>query len=181
MESRPLVASEQPSLPGHQAVGTVEAVGSAVRGWPVGEGAGAGWLGATDGACDSCLAERENLCPNAQFTGYDRDGGYAALARSMLSSTAMLARRSQLKAPEFSDPWFANGRSCIGRKPGPMISEIRATTVNLRQTGDWKSAHRSTWTGAVVSPRERPCSRLGRGDGKAVWRRCRYRSMAWSP
>jgi len=36
-----------------------------------------GWLAATDGTCDACLAGRENLCPNAQFTGFDRDGGYA--------------------------------------------------------------------------------------------------------
>jgi propanol-preferring alcohol dehydrogenase len=66
-----------PLIPGHQAVGTVEAVGSTVRGWSVGERAGVGWLAATDGTCDECLAGRENLCPNAQFTGYDRDGGYA--------------------------------------------------------------------------------------------------------
>ena len=72
-----LPAHRLPVVPGHQAVGIVEAVGSAVRGWSVGERAGVGWLAATDGTCDACLGGRENLCPNAQFTGYDRDGGYA--------------------------------------------------------------------------------------------------------
>lgn len=72
-----LASHRLPLVPGHQAVGIVEAVGSAVRGWSVGERAGVGWLGATDGTCAVCLAGRENLCPNAQFTGYDRDGGYA--------------------------------------------------------------------------------------------------------
>ena len=29
------------------------------------------------GACDYCASGRENLCPNARFTGYQIDGGYA--------------------------------------------------------------------------------------------------------
>jgi propanol-preferring alcohol dehydrogenase len=36
------------------------------------------WLGWTCGACRYCLSGRENLCERAQFTGYDRDGGYAS-------------------------------------------------------------------------------------------------------
>jgi alcohol dehydrogenase, propanol-preferring len=35
------------------------------------------WLGWTDGTCEYCTSERENLCPNALFTGRDIDGGYA--------------------------------------------------------------------------------------------------------
>jgi propanol-preferring alcohol dehydrogenase len=38
---------------------------------------GVPWLGWTDGDCRYCLAELENLCDRAQFTGYDRDGGFA--------------------------------------------------------------------------------------------------------
>jgi propanol-preferring alcohol dehydrogenase len=72
-----LPSQRLPLIPGHQAVGTVEAVGSDVRGWSVGERAGVGWLASTDGTCNECLAGRENLCPDARFTGYDRDGGYA--------------------------------------------------------------------------------------------------------
>lgn len=73
-----LPSHRSPLVPGHQVVGKVEGVGSAVRGWSIGERAGVGWLGGTDGTCDACLSDRENLCPNAQFTGYDRDGGYAS-------------------------------------------------------------------------------------------------------
>jgi propanol-preferring alcohol dehydrogenase len=35
------------------------------------------WLGRTDGTCGYCTSGRENLCDSAQFTGYDRDGGFA--------------------------------------------------------------------------------------------------------
>ncbi len=35
------------------------------------------WLGYVDGTCRFCRSDRENLCVAAQFTGLDRDGGYA--------------------------------------------------------------------------------------------------------
>jgi propanol-preferring alcohol dehydrogenase len=41
---------------------------------------GVPWLGWTDGTCRYCLADLENLCDRAQFTGYDRDGGFAEYA-----------------------------------------------------------------------------------------------------
>ena len=41
---------------------------------------GVPWLGWTDGTCRYCLADLENLCDRAQFTGYDRDGGFSEYA-----------------------------------------------------------------------------------------------------
>ena len=64
----------QPKLPlvlGHQIVG--EVVGEDRR-------VGVPWLGWTDGECRYCRAGLENLCDRAQFTGYDRDGGYGEYA-----------------------------------------------------------------------------------------------------
>lgn len=72
-----LGAKRLPIIPGHQAVGRVEALGEGVSGWRVGERAGVAWLAGADGTCAACLRGRENLCPNAIFTGWDRDGGYA--------------------------------------------------------------------------------------------------------
>jgi propanol-preferring alcohol dehydrogenase len=48
----------------------------------VGEGrrVGVPWLGWTDGTCRYCVTDLENLCDRAQFTGYDRDGGFAEYA-----------------------------------------------------------------------------------------------------
>ena len=66
-----------PVVPGHQAVGRVEAVGAEVVGWDIGDRAGVAWLASTDGVCRFCTSDRENLCPDARFTGWDRDGGYA--------------------------------------------------------------------------------------------------------
>jgi propanol-preferring alcohol dehydrogenase len=66
-----------PVVPGHQAVGIVDAVGPGVEGWQVGERAGTTWLAGFDGTCSFCRSGRENLCRAASFTGYDRDGGFA--------------------------------------------------------------------------------------------------------
>jgi alcohol dehydrogenase, propanol-preferring len=69
-----------PKLPlvlGHQVVGRVLSRGAAVQHLGLGERVGVPWLGWTDGTCQYCLSGRENLCPNARFTGYQLDGGYA--------------------------------------------------------------------------------------------------------
>ena len=66
-----------PVVPGHQAVGSVEALGEGVDGWGVGDRAGVAWLAGACGDCARCDAGRENLCEAAQFTGWDSDGGYA--------------------------------------------------------------------------------------------------------
>jgi propanol-preferring alcohol dehydrogenase len=76
-----IAAHELPIVPGHQAVGRVEALGAGVTGWRVGDRAGVAWLGGADGTCVQCRGGRENLCEAASFTGWDRDGGYATHMR----------------------------------------------------------------------------------------------------
>ncbi|MCG6659281.1 zinc-dependent alcohol dehydrogenase family protein [Halomonas campisalis] len=66
-----------PLIPGHEIVGDITALGQGVDDLQVGQRVGVPWLGGTCGACEYCLAGRENLCPQARFTGYTRDGGYA--------------------------------------------------------------------------------------------------------
>jgi propanol-preferring alcohol dehydrogenase len=69
-----------PIIPGHEIVGRVDAIGTAVKGLEPGERVGIPWLGHTDGVCPYCLMDRENLCDRALFTGFTRDGGYATAA-----------------------------------------------------------------------------------------------------
>ena len=66
-----------PIIPGHQIVGTVEAIGKKVSRYKVSDRAGVAWLNFTCGKCEFCLKGKENLCEKARFTGYDVDGGYA--------------------------------------------------------------------------------------------------------
>jgi propanol-preferring alcohol dehydrogenase len=69
-----------PLVPGHQVVGEVAAVGEGAERFVVGDAVGVPWLGWACGECRYCASGRENLCPNARFTGYTLDGGYAELA-----------------------------------------------------------------------------------------------------
>jgi propanol-preferring alcohol dehydrogenase len=78
-----LPARALPIVPGHQVVGHVLDVGSATTRWSVGDRVGVAWLGGACGECDRCRDGRENLCSDGEFTGWDRDGGYA---------TSMVAR-----------------------------------------------------------------------------------------
>jgi propanol-preferring alcohol dehydrogenase len=72
------VSARLPITPGHQVAGRVTAIGPGVVTLAVGELVGVGWLASTCGVCSFCRAGRENLCPNATFTGRDVDGGFAA-------------------------------------------------------------------------------------------------------
>jgi propanol-preferring alcohol dehydrogenase len=66
-----------PLIPGHEIVGHVVASGADAKRFKPGDRVGVPWLGWTDGECAYCRSGRENLCPNARFTGYTIDGGYA--------------------------------------------------------------------------------------------------------
>jgi len=66
-----------PIVPGHEIVGRVERCGNRVDGFEPGTRVGIPWLGWSCGACEFCLAGRENLCRRARYTGYQINGGYA--------------------------------------------------------------------------------------------------------
>jgi alcohol dehydrogenase, propanol-preferring len=72
-----LPARRLPIVPGHQVVGRVSDVGPGVTEWSVGDRVGVAWLAGSCGECERCRAGDENLCDEAEFTGWDRDGGYA--------------------------------------------------------------------------------------------------------
>jgi propanol-preferring alcohol dehydrogenase len=63
--------------PGHEIVGSVVELGTAVTGHAVGDRVGVAWLRQTCGSCRYCVRGAENLCPYSQYTGWDADGGYA--------------------------------------------------------------------------------------------------------
>jgi propanol-preferring alcohol dehydrogenase len=95
-----------PIIPGHQIVGYVEELGPGTTGWHIGDRAGVGWLASTCGKCARCLEGRENLCESAQFTGWDRDGGYA---------TQIIVREDfALRIPEIFDDVSAAPLLCGG-------------------------------------------------------------------
>jgi alcohol dehydrogenase, propanol-preferring len=75
-----LPRQKMPIVPGHQIVGTVEKLGQGCSKFNIGQRVCVAWLRHTCGECGFCMAEKENLCESARFTGYHADGGYAEYA-----------------------------------------------------------------------------------------------------
>ena len=79
-----------PRIPGHEVIGTIEAVGSQVpaEDWKPGTRVGVGWFCGSCGQCANCRRGNAFACQRIHgATGITRDGGYA---------THMLARMSAL-------------------------------------------------------------------------------------
>lgn len=72
-----LAHPKRPVVPGHEIVGRVVSLGAGVQAFQPGDRVGVPWLGWTCGVCRYCRSGQENLCPQARFTGYQIDGGYA--------------------------------------------------------------------------------------------------------
>lgn len=68
---------KSPVVLGHQVVGKVAGLGPGVTQLREGQRVGLFWLAWACGKCPFCRRGQENLCPNAQFTGYTLDGGFA--------------------------------------------------------------------------------------------------------
>jgi len=66
-----------PRVPGHELVGRIDALGSNVKGWAVGQRVGVGFLGGSCGYCEFCRNGDLVNCRNQEYTGIHSDGGYA--------------------------------------------------------------------------------------------------------
>jgi D-arabinose 1-dehydrogenase-like Zn-dependent alcohol dehydrogenase len=67
---------EYPRVPGHEVVGTIDALGDSVSGWAFGQRVGIGWHGGRDGDCIWCRRGDFGNCRNLQTPGISYDGGY---------------------------------------------------------------------------------------------------------
>jgi D-arabinose 1-dehydrogenase-like Zn-dependent alcohol dehydrogenase len=68
---------QYPRVPGHEIAGRVDAVGSDVTTWKVGQRVGVGWHGGHCFVCEPCRRGDFMLCKFVKVTGISFDGGYA--------------------------------------------------------------------------------------------------------
>ncbi|MEN0059813.1 MAG: alcohol dehydrogenase AdhP [Bdellovibrio sp.] len=71
------VKPHPPFIPGHEGVGYVSAVGSAVKNVKEGDRVGVPWLYTACGCCRHCLGGWETLCVDQKNTGYSVNGSFA--------------------------------------------------------------------------------------------------------
>ncbi len=74
--------SQFPLVPGHEAVGTVVALGGQAKGLKLGQRVGIGWSASSCLHCHQCLSGDHNLCPTTQGTIVGRHGGFADRLRA---------------------------------------------------------------------------------------------------
>src|SRR6202011_6047508 len=68
-----------PRVPGHEVAGRIEAVGSRVSQWRVGQRVGVGFFGGSDWHCELCRRGDFMNCQRLTISGATVDGGYAEM------------------------------------------------------------------------------------------------------
>jgi alcohol dehydrogenase len=115
-----------PSIPGHEVIGAIAALGPHVDGWEVGARVGVGWFGGSCGYCAHCRRGDAFACENIHsVTGVTRDGGYAS---HMLALASALAHVPEGLDTVESAPLLCAGittfnslRNC-GARPGELVA-----------------------------------------------------------
>jgi len=87
-----------PRVPGHEVVGRIDALGSGVHGWAVGQRVGIGFLGGSCGYCEFCRDGDLVNCRNQEFTGIHSDGGYAEVM--IAKATGLVRIPDDLPSPD---------------------------------------------------------------------------------
>lgn len=85
-----VLAVEYPRVPGHEVVGTIDAIGEGVHTWRLGQRVGVGYQGGICGYCDSCRRGQYMTCENQLSTGLDYDGGYAEVMIAQANGLAAI-------------------------------------------------------------------------------------------
>jgi D-arabinose 1-dehydrogenase-like Zn-dependent alcohol dehydrogenase len=79
-----------PRVPGHEIAGIIDAIGTGVEGWSVGQRVGVGWHGGHCGRCAHCRQGDFVLCEKAQVPGISYNGGYAEFVVAPVEALASI-------------------------------------------------------------------------------------------
>lgn len=116
-----------PRVPGHEAVGVVDAVGAGVTTWRPGQRVGAGWHGGMCGACEHCKRGDYFACVTGQVTGLTFDGGYGEY---MVAPASALALVPGELSPAEASPLMCAGITTFnalrnsGARPGDLVAVL---------------------------------------------------------
>jgi propanol-preferring alcohol dehydrogenase len=95
-----------PRVPGHEVVGRIEALGSGVSKWKMGQRVGVGFFAGEDGTCEPCRRGDTVNCLNAVIPGVTVDGGYAEV---MIAEARGLASIPDELSPAEAAPLLCAG------------------------------------------------------------------------
>jgi len=116
-----------PRVPGHEIAGVIDALGTGVETWTVGQRAGVGWHGGHCGACDRCRRGDFVLCRRGLVPGISYDGGYAEY---MVAPAAVVAPIPDQLSPVEAAPLMCAGITVFnslrnsGARPGDTVAVL---------------------------------------------------------
>ena len=115
--------SEYPFVPGHEVVGTINAVGEHVTSLKVGQRVGLGWHAGYCNSCGTCESGDQNLCSNATMTIGGRHGGFADKVRAQATAVVPIPDGVD---PQSAGPLFCGGITVFN----PLVQfDIKPTSV----------------------------------------------------
>ena len=103
-----------PCVPGHEIVGRVLEVGSAVTKHTVGDLVGVGCVVDSDHSCDACDHDVEQFCPNGVFTYNSPDQHLGGVTYGGYSDSIVVDEHFVLRMPDNLDPAGAAPLLCAG-------------------------------------------------------------------
>ena len=103
-----------PCVPGHEIVGRVLEVGSAVTKHTVGDLVGVGCVVDSDHSCDACGHDVEQFCPNGVFTYNSPDQHLGGVTYGGYSDSIVVDEHFVLRMPDNLDPAGAAPLLCAG-------------------------------------------------------------------
>jgi len=109
-----LMPTVYPIVPGHEIVGRVTEVGSAVTKYKPGDLAAVGCLVDSDGTCPECQAGLEQLCPNQTLTFNSPDKHLGGVTYGGYSDSVVVDERFVLRLPSNLDLAGAAPLLCAG-------------------------------------------------------------------
>ena len=118
---------QYPRVPGHEVIGTLDAVGADVPEWKTGARVGVGWHGGHCGHCPSCRRGDFITCATGQIPGISYDGGYA---QYMLAPFEALASVPQEISSADAAPLLCAGITTFnalrhsGAQPGDTVAVL---------------------------------------------------------
>jgi propanol-preferring alcohol dehydrogenase len=118
-------ATEVGQIPGHEAVGRIDALGAGVTRWVVGDRVGVGFLGGHCGVCDECRRGEFVNCTDQPWIGVNVDGGYAEVMYARSSGlVAVPAGLTSVEAAPLLCAGFTTFNALVkaGVHPGDLVA-----------------------------------------------------------
>jgi len=120
--------SQFPFVPGHEAIGTIVALGEHAKGLNIGQRVGVGWTASSCLSCYECLSGDHHLCARGQGTIVNRHGAFADRLRVQWTWARPL--------PDALDPATTGPLLCVGITVfSPLLQHSLPSTARVGIVG----------------------------------------------